>query len=336
MKPSIGIVVVAYGHTKTIGKLFKTIKAQIQDGDKVVLIDNHEKHQCADIVEKVLPEAVVIRSANIGFARGCNVAASEVETSVDLLFFLNPDTYLKDNCLSSLRKQNDPAVGAWMGQLVLPDDTVNSAGNVVHMSGLSWCDRYGDDHKNIYDRYVSALSGADTVVTTKVWKEIGGFASIYFMYYEDTDLSSRIISRGYKLALISDAQIVHEYDYAKGPHKWFFIERNRYVYILINWPFSIIFLMVPLLICVEAGLWVISIIERRFLQKIHATLSFLSLIPLALKERSRAQRVRSISAKDFLRNITPIIDTPLLSQNIQKPIIQKIFKLYYKVVLWLI
>jgi GT2 family glycosyltransferase len=332
MNPSIGIVVVAYGHTKTIGKLFETIKAQIQDGDKVVLIDNHEKHQCADIVEKVLPEAVVIRSANIGFARGCNVAASEVETSVDLLFFLNPDTYLKDNCLNSLRKQNDPAVGAWMGQLVLPDDTVNSAGNVVHMSGLSWCDRYGDDPKNIYDRYVSALSGADTVVTTKVWKEIGGFASIYFMYYEDTDLSSRIISRGYKLALISDAQIVHEYDFAKGSHKWFYIERNRYVYIFINWPLSILLLMAPLLVFIELGLFLVSIFERRFIQKIRALISFIMITPSVIKERIKTQKSRKISSREYLQYITPAIETPLLSTAVQNPIILSFFNLYYRIV----
>lgn len=326
----LGIVLVTYGEGEGIKRILNIIQKEKKPGDKVSLIDNHPAHATAKVAEKHPAVDVAIRSPeNLGYV-GNNTAAKAIQDEVDLLLFLNPDSLPEKGAITKLREGPKEWVG-WMGLLVLPDGKVNSAGNVIHISGLSWVSGFGDDAANYQEpKEVTILSGADLVIRASEWRKTKGFGHLYFIYYEDSELSTTMIAMGKKIGLLPQAKIGHDYSFYNSPRKWFLLERNRYLYIIRNWPIGVIVVLLPLLILVELGLWLVAIMQRRFILKVKSTLSFFRLLPIAVKSRPDLQGLRKISALEYFDMLEPRIDTPLLPSIIRSAPVNWFFVAYYK------
>ena len=328
----LGIILVAYDNADSIGELLALLAEEKRRGDRIVLLDNCPPHLSADIAEEVAAVDLVVRSENAGFGAGCNTCATAIADEVDLLLFLNPDSKPEPGAVSRLREGGKEEWAAWSGLLLLPDGKINSAGNTVHISGLSWCAGYGEEPGSYRPTVAPvALSGANLVVRTRAWEELGGFAPDYFLYYEDTDLSFRLRSMGYELGLVTDARITHDYKFNKSRQKWFFLERNRYLFIVRCWPLSLLLVLLPLHLVLELGFWLVSLFQGRLLTRLRAFLSFLRLLPRLLKQRRLVSRRRRASAYECLRLLEPRIDTPLLTGLVRGRPISALFAGYYKV-----
>lgn len=325
----LGIVIVTYGNEDTIRSLLDKLGKDKKRSDSVVLVDNHPSHKCALIAENHVAVDVTICSDNVGlFAGGCNRGAAELPSDIDLVFFLNPDTMPLGDALDKIR-HGKPGWGAWMPLLLLPDGKVNSAGNIIHVSGLSWVSHLGDDASDFTKSHeVSLLSGACMVIRKKVWDEIVGFAEI--MYYEDVDISLRMRLRGHKLGILPKVHIEHDYVFDKGKLKNFYLERNRYLLILRTWPAGVILVLSPMLIIVELGLWAISILQRRFLLRIRSSLSSLKALPHTLRERREIRQTRAISTGQFLSILGFNADSPMLGFIGRSSLVNFIFAQYYR------
>src|SRR3569833_546395 len=311
----LGIVLVAFGNEATIDQLLERLASDKKAGDKIILVDNHPDHKTADIAEKHPVVDKVVRSDNIGFGGGCNLGAEQIEDQVDVLFFLNPDTLPKPGALDIIRHPAIEEWAAWMPLLVTPDGKVNTAGNILHISGLSWISHYGEPAENFKQAQdINLLSGACLAIKSDRWRQLGGFSHDYFMYYEDTDLCLRLKLLGYSLGLMPSAHVVHDYSYKKGKYKFFCLERNRQLLIIRTWPLGVILALLPVLIISELGLWAVSIIEHRFWQKVRSSLSLMRLLPAALVARRRNQSQNKLVSRQFLNVLTAEIDTPLLGK----------------------
>jgi GT2 family glycosyltransferase len=326
----IGIVIVAHNSAKELKKLLGSLEKQLLPKDKVIVVDNHPELNSAPVAKRFSIVNKTVLSDNNGFASGCNLGVKALNGGTDLIFFLNPDTRLAKDSLSKLRTNIPDSWSAWMGLLVKDDGLVNSAGNVVHLSGLSWCDGF-NKNPSIYNtnKEVNILSGACLMVRTKVLKKLGGMPEDYFLYYEDTDISTRMQLRNMVMGLVPDAHVLHDYDFKKSNTKWFYIEKNRYLYIIQCWPLTVIILLLPYLIVCDIGLFIVSIFERRFLLKLHSLGSFLLSFPKAVKNRMVVQKSKKISSYQFLKNLSAKIDTEQLG-NPKKFIILNFFSIIYK------
>jgi len=327
----LGIVLVAYDNADSIGQLLAALSEEKRSGDKIVLVDNRPPHACARLAESVAAVDVVIRSENVGFGAGCNKGAASIEDEVELMLFLNPDCTPESGAIARLREGGKEEWAAWSGLLLLPDGTINSAGNTIHLSGLSWCAGYGEEPSSYRPPSAPAvLSGADLVVRSRAWKRVGGFAPDYFLYYEDTDLSFRLRSMGYELGIVREARIGHDYEFDKSPQKWFFLERNRYVFILRTWPLALLVVLLPLGVATELGLWLVSVFQGRLLIRIRAFASFARILPRLWKERRRISKQRVLSAYECLQMLEPRIDTPLLARFVRSRLVSAVFVGYYR------
>jgi N-acetylglucosaminyl-diphospho-decaprenol L-rhamnosyltransferase len=54
------------------------------------------------------------------------------------------------------------------------------------------------------------VAGMFMLFRRDVFKEVGGFDTRYFMYYEDVDLCARLTLRGYRVALCNAVAVVHD------------------------------------------------------------------------------------------------------------------------------
>lgn len=336
-KQNLGIIIVAYGNEAALPQLLKHVITEKEANDYLVLVDNHQRHKSAAIAEKTPGVDLVLRSKNIGFGAGCNLAAAALPEEINLILLLNPDVLPEEQAITKLREGAKQGWDAWMGLLTLPDGTINSAGNVVHLSGLSWCGYYGLAQASVTGpREISMLSGACLMIQKNVWDEVGGFDETYFIYDEDTDLSMTLHERGYKVGIVPSAVFVHDYSYEKGKLKWFYLERNRYVLICRHWPLLIFLLLLPLLLAIEAGFWIMSAIQGRFIIRTKAVLSFLRIFPSVLLARRHVQKRRRVTSRQFLEYLQPTLDTPLLGRIGASRPINGVFTLYYRAVVFLV
>lgn len=332
---SVGVVIVAYGNDATIRDTIEAIGKEKKNHDRLILIDNHPEHKCAQLAHKSHYVDFVAESENIGFGGGCNVGARHAG-KVDILYFVNPDVIPKPGFLHEIKtasiKRNEWS--AWMSLLLLPDGQVNSAGTVIHTSGLSWAGGYGK-RAGEYSRPIElfALSGACLAIRREVWESIGGFFDPYFLYYEDTDLSSRLMLAGKKMGLWPQSEVVHDYVFESGKHKWFYLERNRLVYIFTVWPARLIILELPLLFMCEICLWMVSILQKRFTIRLRAVISFLTLLSSLTAHRKTCRQIQVISDRDFAQTLSTQMDSELFGRLGNNIIVGNVFLLYHKIII---
>lgn len=333
----IGVVIVSYGHERYLPNLASSLRKQMQSGDKIVVVDNHSNRKGYDLASKDKAVNFAIKADNNGFAAGCNIGASKILDSVDILFFINPDTKPGNNVIDTIRQADYSYYAGVMPLLVLEDKTVNSIGNVIHISGLSWSDGLGKPSTDFTkDQDISILSGACMAISTDWWKKIGGISESYFLYYEDIEFCTSILLQGGKMGLLPAAQIEHDYDYEKGSYKWLYLERNRPLYILRTWPLSVIILLSLQLFFVGIGLWLIAILQGRFKLKVKSFVMTLRALPSTIKDRHFIQRNRSITSYEFFSKLSYRLDSPMLGSLGSNPLINGIYKIYYNLCLYIL
>src|SRR3954451_4994762 len=256
--PALAVVVVCHDNAGEVGATLRALGAQLRPGDEVVVVDNASRDGTTDVVRAAGPEATVVESAeNLGFAGGCHVGVRA--SSAPLVLLLNPDAVPAAGCLDALRAcaRERPGWGAWQALVTMADgDVVNTAGNVVHYLGFGWAGDIGRPVASVDGRphEVGFASGAAMVVRREAWDAVGGFDERYFMYGEDLDLSLRLRLAGWGVGVVPAARVAHDYEFAKGDYKWFYLERNRWWTVLGVYPARLLWLLAPALFVFEVVL----------------------------------------------------------------------------------
>jgi GT2 family glycosyltransferase len=180
---------------------------------------------CDDIV-------LVVNEDNLGFASGCNQAASIARGP--LLLFLNDDSIVQDGCIEALMRacKSDPAIGAVGSRIVLPDGTLQEAGSLIWQDGSATHVGEGtksDSGQYLHPRWVDYASANGLLVPRAVWDEVGGFDERYFpAYFEDVDFSLSLGSRGYGTRYEPTAVLVHSGSQSTSTvYRDFLLSRNH-------------------------------------------------------------------------------------------------------------
>ena len=237
IKRIVAIVVNYYSAALTVRAVRSIVETRHSESLTVVVVDNSESSEEAHFLKTSLPRSVhlIVAPRNMGFGNACNMAWNR--WTGDAVLLLNPDAYLEGNCLEELiRTLNAHArVGAvgpqiyWDPQkrFLLPPSVPPSW---IFM--LSLADRFGwlalpflrlaDE---LWRRYalrvwsarepfpVKNLSGGSVLVRAEAVRDAGGlFDPRFFLYFEDTDLFFRLRKKGWRLAVVPTASVIHEFD----------------------------------------------------------------------------------------------------------------------------
>ncbi len=253
--PRVAAVVVDYGHHETIGRTLASLRGQSRAPARIVVVANHPERRVLPVVAEAAPGAtVVLPEANLGFAGGCNAGAAAA-SDVDWLFFLNPDSEARPDCLEHLLAvaAAQPRAAVLGAQVLLPDGRTNAGDNGVHPSGIVWAGRLYEPVEDGPDRPALALSGAALLVRRDCFDALGGFCARYFTYHEDVELCWRARLAGWDVRFCPAARVVHDYAFEGKHAKWRHMERNRHWLVLSAYERRTLLLLVPLLAAAEAG-----------------------------------------------------------------------------------
>ena len=188
------VIIVCWNGKQNIETLFPTLKASEGDFDLIV-VDNHSADGSPELVERLWPEATVLRqSDNLGFAGGNNVGMKvALERGADIVLLLNDDTQIVDpSWLEDTKNafEENPSLGV-LGFTLFPDkqSALESQSSVV-ISGK---------------RHVV---GCAMAMRADALRDLGLFDEVYFAYNEEDDLCLRFKLAGYTTMMIG-RRIVH-------------------------------------------------------------------------------------------------------------------------------
>lgn len=213
-KPLVSIVLPVYNQFHyTYNCLKSIIKYTEGIAYEVILADDCSTDLTKDITQIVENIVVAKTPENMRFLRNCNHAAKYAKG--DYIFFLNNDTQVQENWLSTLIEmmKQDEKIGMAGSMLLYPDGALQEAGGILWRDGSAW--NYGNQRSPLdpefnYVKEADYISGAAIMIRKSLWEEIGGFDDSFApAYYEDTDLAFEVRKHGYKVMYQPLSKVVH-------------------------------------------------------------------------------------------------------------------------------
>jgi GT2 family glycosyltransferase len=214
----LSIIIVNYNTENWLKGCLESIFRYFRDVNlEIIIVDNSSVDESVKFIRENFPQIKLIQNKkNSGFGAANNQGAKIAQG--EILFFLNPDTLIKENIFQKIIEtfKKDSKIGIIAPQLILPDN-----------SPQPWA--YGKEQgiwqlikSKIYKTFtqlpkyptaqssgVDWVSGAALAIRRDIFEKIGGFDEKFFMYFEDRDLCQRVRKIGYKVIVLPEIKVIH-------------------------------------------------------------------------------------------------------------------------------
>ena len=339
--PSLSVVIVTHDSRFAVEPTVRALSDQLRPSDELIVVDNGSRDDTPRAVREAAAGATVIETgANLGFAEGCNRGAAQA--TGDLLCLLNPDAVPQPGWRDAIERPVTDARGwaAWQA-LVTADGgcTINTRGGVVHFTGIAWAGGAGEPADESMSGAMpepAFVSGACLVIGRERYLELGGMPGEFFLYHEDVDLSLRLRLGGETLGVEPAARVEHDYEFAKGPQKWRYLERNRWATLIRTYPGALLALLAPALLATELALIGVAAAGGWLPQKLRAWGETIAALPRLVRERREIQATRAVSAARFAQALTPGLDSAYLGAAAESRPLAAVLRFYWALVLRLL
>jgi len=329
----LSVVMVTYHSGRALERTLPALVPQLRPGDELVVVDNASGDDTLAVLARLAPDALFRSNpANEGFAAGANAGAALA--TGDLLVLLNPDAAPSEGFAEAIRRpiEEEPRWAAWMGLVTMDGGRhVNTAGGVVHFTGIAWAGRWGMPvgALSATPAEVGFVSGACLAIPRATFLAHGGFPSSYFMYCEDVDLSLRLRLAGGRLGIEPAARVDHDYAFMRDRAKWRMLERNRWATVLRTYPGPLLALVLPALLATELALAVVARRGGWGGEKRRAAADVLVALPRLLAERRAIQAARRVRAAEFAAALSPELSSPFLGLVGRVKPLRLVLRLYW-------
>lgn len=188
---------------------------------EIIVVDNGSRDGTTETLKQNFPSVNVIRSENnLGFARGCNLAAKSAQG--EFLLLLNSDARLEPDALPRaveyMRAHADCAVAG--AQLLNPDGSrQNSIANfptlATELLNKSLLRRLfprrfpGKEQLMSEPTAVETVVGAFMLIRKSAWDALGGLDERFFFFFEETDFCLQVRRRGWTVFHLPAVRVWH-------------------------------------------------------------------------------------------------------------------------------
>ena len=235
--PLVSIIIVNFNGKEFLKRCLTSFLNTDYPNFEVIIVDNASTDGSVELVERLFGShdciKIVKNYENSGHAEGCNIGART--TKGKYLVFLDSDTEMnapdffaandEDLCVSDdwlwelvKAMERDESIGVAQAKILLAKDRsrLDHTGIAIDALG-TWHTTYGSKEDEFKENFeIFAASSGCCITRRKVFNEIGGFDSDYFIYDDDTDLSFRTRLLGYKIYFVSSAIVIHHGDVLRG------------------------------------------------------------------------------------------------------------------------
>ncbi len=226
--PKVALIQVVYNNQRFMPVVMPAIFNQTYKDFEfyAVVAGNDDKGK--EYLQENFPQVKIIDPGyNIGFSKGHNELFESLD--VDLFQLINPDLVLSPTYLEEIVKTfDDPKAGAATGKILQydfehskPTNLIDTTGVTIDVSGRARDRGQHEVDSNQYDTKIdiAAVSGAAAMYRKAALKDVKYtypnssryeyFDEEFFMYWEDVDLSWRILNSGWGIKYNPQALAYH-------------------------------------------------------------------------------------------------------------------------------
>lgn len=207
-------VIVTFNGAAWIAGALRSLRHSVHPCTAVV-VDNASEDDTATIVRRDFADAVLLEAgSNLGFGRGNNLGIEyALRHGADAVFLLNQDAYVTPEAIGQLADflRDQPAF-----DIVSPLHCSPDLGRVDPNTQSAYLQRHAASYLSdaclgrIQPHYaIHGINAAAWLLRADVFRRVGGFDPLFFMYGEDDDLIDRFAHHGLRTALLPAARIVH-------------------------------------------------------------------------------------------------------------------------------
>ena len=312
MKQSkVAVVVVNWNGQQFLDRCLSALPVQTVKPYEIIFVDNASSDASLDIVRRYPSVRALAQIENLGFARGNNVAITEVAAESEWIALINPDAFPDPHWLEALLSaaRDNPAYDVFGSKLVKADDlaVLDGVGDVYHMSGLVWRERHGvpQQEEDLAAREIFSPCAAAALYRRSVLLEVGCFDEDFFCYVEDVDLGFRLRLAGHKAMYVPDA-VVHHVGSATtgGKHSDFCVyhgHRNLVWTFVKDMPGILFWLLLPLHILMNLASILWFALQGRSGVILRAKRDALLGLPKMWRKRQSIQSTRIATVREIWR-----------------------------------
>jgi rhamnosyltransferase len=211
----ISVIIPTYNvNEKTISELIASIRLQTVASEIIIIDSGPQSKKNVDVgpllgVEKM----IAIKKNEFNHGRTRNLAAWA--TSGDVLVFLTQDALLfNESCIEDLIKPlNEPGVAASYGRQI-PGEEANPTEKFARLYNYpEEAIIKGREQIPAMSIKTFFFSNVFSAIRRKEFEEIGGFPENVLMF-EDMLFAAKLIERGYRIAYVPEAMVLHSHDYS--------------------------------------------------------------------------------------------------------------------------
>lgn len=223
----VSVILVSYNTRELTISAIRSVYEKTHDVIfEIILVDNDSQDNTVEHVEAIFPNVICIKNKeNYGFGYANNIGAKIAKG--EYIFLLNTDTILINNAIKILAEYLDAHsidnnVAAVCGNLYDENHNPTTSysrlfpGVTLELNSLLFNFlhhiKMSNFHFNFSGKpihFKGTLSGADSMLVKHYFDSVQGFDQDYFLYYEETDLFYRLIKKGFLVASVPQAKIVH-------------------------------------------------------------------------------------------------------------------------------
>lgn len=250
--PLVYIILVNYNGKEHTIECIKSLSQINYENYKIIVIDNNSTDGCIDELKESFEEVIVIKNNdNLGFAKANNIGIKyAMDNSGEYVLLLNNDTIVEKDFLDQLIKpfmeHKINKIGLTIGKIRYYDDKSllwYAGGRINYFKANSQV--YGLNETDIgqYDeeKEVEFATGCCMLISKDTLDRVGYLSDEYFLYYEDTDYSCKIINSGLKMIYVPKSIIYHKESVATNKFSYnyqYYFARNRLLFIKNNMKFK--------------------------------------------------------------------------------------------------
>ncbi len=268
----------------------------------------------------------------IGFSGNNNLGLEKArELGCEFVYLLNEDTDVDPHVLRAAveRIQSDEKIAIVQSLMLLGQerDRINSSGNAYHFLGFGYSNDYRASVGAMHEvplREIGYASGAAALVRISALNNEQLFDEKFFSYHEDTDISMRLRSQGWKIVIEPTSVIWHHYQFGKAKINYYWMERNRWVLILSYYKIWTVILVAPIALVMDLALSLFAIKNGWFDMKWKQLCEWFDPVfwKWILQRRKKIQLLRTISDQELLR--LAVADIRFQEEHVRNPILEHI------------
>ncbi len=225
----VSIVILSYNRKEDIRESLEKLYSYNLNNTEIIVVDNGSSDGSAEMIESEYPSVRLLKlKENIGvsgYNKGFAISKGKY------ILILDDDSFPSENSVKRMIEEfeKDKTIGI----IAFDVRNYNSYNQVSKQD-----ENKEQEKKTDKKRYLMGFNGAGAGIRKQLIDKIGGYPDEFFLYWNEMDLSIRVLNEGYKILWVNDIISYHKYspknrDSQRGP---FYYTRNLYWIILKYFP----------------------------------------------------------------------------------------------------